>query len=133
MANYHCFACHIDLNGPTQLRDHLGITSGRGKKHKQGVKQVQRAVEQGTVLPSADQGDPVWVIGAQNFLDRFKPMHEQVTLQNEGAGREGVARLLQLERRASLRWCDLKNVPQSAQTVPTRGSYPVRGCFRGSC
>ena len=60
--------------------EHLGVTSGLGKKHRQCVRQVQRAVEQGTVLPSAGQGDPVWVIGAQNFLDRFKPMHEQVTL-----------------------------------------------------
>ena len=80
MPNFYCFACDLHLNGPTQKQDHLGITSTRGKKHQRGVKQVQRAIEQGTVLSSADQGDPVWVIGAQNFLDRFKPMHEQVTL-----------------------------------------------------
>ena len=66
---YYCFQCSLSLNGRTQLEDHFGLASGVGKRHRRGVQKVQRAVADGTVLPIAEQGDPVWIIGAKNCFN----------------------------------------------------------------
>ena len=77
---YHCFQCSKNLNGPTQLSDHFGVASGLGKQHRKGVRKVQRAVADGTVLPIADQGDPVWVIGAKNRFNGRVGLQEYACL-----------------------------------------------------
>ena len=68
-----CYQCRITLNGRQQSEDHFGRLSSHGKKHKKTVKKALCAAKEGTVLQPANEGDPVWVIGALNMFNRFIP------------------------------------------------------------
>ena len=78
-----CYLCQRLLNGPEQVKDHLGSAEKRpGKPHRQHVKQRMQASEFLLPLNGASDSAPPWIVGARNAIDMFKPPEARLAHQS---------------------------------------------------